>query len=211
MKNLSLLLNFVLVLAVTFLYYLHFSEKQGVANEVQITKETLAPIQVMKPKEIKASSIVYVNADSLFDNYEYVKKLKKETESKHSNLEAEYNAKAKKLQEDYVAYQQKISQALITPEQAKKTEDDLMRRKDELEQMQEKQDELLNETQKKNAQIQKTINDFLAAYNKNVGYNFVLAYTQNGGSVLFANDSLDITKEVLEGLNANYKKAQEKK
>ena len=42
---------------------------------------------------------------------------------------------------------------------------------------------------------------------KNVGgksYNYVLGYTKGGG-ILYANDSLDITRSLLEGLNKDYK------
>jgi len=201
MKNLSLLLNAILIIAISILYYFHFSNPQ----QSLVATDNTPTLQVAQPKDIKNSSIVYINADSLFENYAYVQELKQEAEIKHAQLEAEFNTKAKKLQEDYAIYQQKLGQALITPEQAKATEENLLKRKNELDQMEQRQAALLEDTQKKNIIVQKRINEFLTAYNKKTGYKFVLTYTANGGSVLFANDSLDITKDVVAGLNAIYK------
>ena len=41
---------------------------------------------------------------------------------------------------------------------------------------------------------------YLKTYNKNQQYDFILGYSRGGG-ILFANDSLDVTKQVVEGLN----------
>ncbi len=66
MKSLSLSLNILLLLAVAVLYYLHFST----------TKTTVAPATINKlplvatKMDVKASTTVYVNYDSLMDNYE---------------------------------------------------------------------------------------------------------------------------------------------
>ena len=66
---------------------------------------------------------------------------------------------------------------------------------------------LMEKTQKKNEEIRKTIIDYLEGYNNNSQYDYILTYTdQPGGFILIANDSMDITNEVLAGLNANYKK-----
>ena len=207
MKNLSLVINSVLALAVAVLYYFHFSQKTVIADVPLVSSDTAAAVvlPLAQPTDIKPTKIVFVNADSLLEKYEYLKDLKKETEAKHSKLEAQYNAKAQKFQEDYVAYQQKATQGTITQDQAKNTEEDLMKRKKELDEMEQQLNLLIEETQKKNAVAQKNVTEFLKEYNKNTNYNYVLAYTSNGGSVLFAKDSLDITRDVLNGLNARYK------
>lgn len=211
MKNLSIVLNGILLLAVIVLYYLHFSGKSEASIKPVVMADTASIVlPVAMPEEIKPSSIVYVNADSLLENYDFLKALKKETETRHSKLEADYNVKAKKFQEDYLAYQQKANQGAVTADQAKGIEQDLMKRKADLEQMEQQINDLMEEAQKKNAVAQKNVSDFLKEYNKNTNYNFVLAYTSNGGSVLYARDSLDITKEVVDGLNTRYKQSMRK-
>ena len=210
MKNLSHILNGILALAVLVLYYLHFSATTEAAINAPIetsitTNDTTIVYPIAHAKDIRPSQIVYINADTLLEKYEYLKVLKKETEAKHSKLEGDYTMKAKKFQEDYLAYQQKANQGAVTADQAKGIEEDLMKRKTELDLMEQQLNEILEEAQKKNSIAQRNVTDFLKEYNKSTNYNYVLAYTSNGGSVLFAKDSLDITKEVIEGLNARYK------
>jgi len=50
-----------------------------------------------------------------------------------------------------------------------------------------------------------TVANFLKRYNKDSKFDFILNY-RNGGDLLFQNPGLDITADVLKGLNADYKK-----
>ena len=205
MKNLSSILNVILAIAVIYLYYLHLKSPEIAAvstTKNENVKETAkVPLQ---PGEIKPSKIVYINADTLFEKYQYVKEIKKETNAKQSRMESVYKEKAQLLQQDYMEYQQKASQGMISQDQAKTTEEDLSKRKTELDKMEEQINLLMDETQKKNQEIQKEINDFLKEYNKTGEYNYILAYTTIGGSILYASENLDITKDVVRGLNERY-------
>ena len=207
MKNLSIALNIVLVIAVTYLYVLHFKGQKHhdtlVSN--QTTSDSLKPMLPIIPKDIKASKIVFVNADSLLKNYEGIKMLKKETEMRQTRLESTYKEKAQKLQSDYVELQRKAQAGTINSDQAKAGEEDIMRRKSELDGMEKQLGELADETQKKNAALQNRINRFLVEYNKKSNYNYILSYSANGGNVLLGSDSLDITAEIVNGLNAQFK------
>jgi Skp family chaperone for outer membrane proteins len=42
----------------------------------------------------------------------------------------------------------------------------------------------------------------LKSLQSQIGYDYILSYSKGGGQVLLANDSLEITKEVLELLNS---------
>jgi outer membrane protein len=44
--------------------------------------------------------------------------------------------------------------------------------------------------------------EYIQEYNSNAKYDFIL--TKMGGNMLYANDALDITKAVVEGLNTKY-------
>ncbi|HVA99026.1 MAG TPA: OmpH family outer membrane protein [Bacteroidia bacterium] len=159
----------------------------------------------------KSLKIMYINADTLLANYQYVLDVKKDAETQHNQIQTVYEAKAQKLQSDYQAYQEKVSKGLISQNDAKKTEADLMSRKQELDNLQAKMNDIMDSAQKKNVDIQKKVDDFLTRLQKEKHYDYVLTYTASGGSVLYANDSLDITKVVLDGLNAEYNKSNPKK
>ena len=58
-----------------------------------------------------------------------------------------------------------------------------------------------------------TISDYLKKHAEEKGYQYVLTYSKTNPSVIYADSKLDITKEVVEGLNKEYtnKKASDKK
>ena len=62
--------------------------------------------------------------------------------------------------------------------------------------------ELSAEEQKNNIALRDSINNFLTEYNKAHGYDLILS--KMADNILLANEALDITKEVIEGLNERY-------
>ncbi len=158
------------------------------------------------PKEIKASKVVYVNVDVINEKYNMLKDFSTDILQQQQRLEGAYQAKAQKLQQDYAELQQKMSQGLLSENQGIAAQKDIMSRKEEIDKMEAQLQALADKTQKKNEEIRKTVVDYLKEYNKNSKYDYILSYTEGpGGIVVLANDSLDITTEVLEGLNAQYK------
>jgi outer membrane protein len=216
-KNLSLILNVVLLVAVGILYYLHFTcssdcEKTSEASGGDSTTAVIP--QVRLPKEIKESRVVYINVDEMNEKYDFIKDFSASALSKQARLENAYGSKLQKFQEDYADLQEKASQGLLSENQANAAQEDMMKRRDELDQMKMQLQGLMEEVEKNNVQAHKDVVQYLKEYNKNSQYNYILTYTDGpGGMVLVANDSLDITDEVLEGLNAQYNatKASKKK
>jgi len=197
-------------MAVVFLFYLHYSDDKAGDENLDVTSNNDTAVVVGDDGEHKQRNIAFVNADSLTEKYEYLKVLKRVTEAKQVKLEKAYNAKATKFQEDYLEYQQKGSQGLITADQAKAIEEDLIKRKSDIEIMEQQLDELIQDAQRKNIIAQKNINKFLKKYNLSHKYDMILAYTEAGGTVLLANDTLDISKKVIEGLNMEYQESIKK-
>jgi outer membrane protein len=83
MKNLSLILNAVLIVAVGVLFYLHFSTK-GSAKASPARSASMNLVQPDVP-------IVYVNIDTLLNNYDYFKDMQNDFADKQSEMEAELN------------------------------------------------------------------------------------------------------------------------
>ena len=211
-KNLSLILNVVLLIAVAILYYLHFACKNSCetyTNTADSTKIVVPP--VMSPKEIKASKIVYINSDILNDKYDFVKDLVAVAQTKQQRLESVYQKKGQEFQQKYTELQQKAGQGLLSENQTKEAEDALQKDKLEIDKLEAQLQSLADEFQKSNEEVRKTVVDYVKEYNKTGQYNYILTYTTGpGGIVLLANDSLDITNEIVEGLNAQYKAKKKK-
>lgn len=212
-KNFSLLLNVILAIAVIVLYYLHFSSA-ACCNETAAATDSTAVVKpvVMSPKEIKASKMVYVNLDILNEKYEYIKDVNTSAKAEQSSLEKQYQTKGQKLQQDYVAFQQKAQGGLLSENQINTEQESFAKRKDELDKLELKLQELMDKIQQRSDEMYATIKDYLKEYNKTSNYNFVMAYSAGPLSpVLIANDSLDITNDILEGLNAQYRADKGKK
>ena len=65
-------------------------------------------------------------------------------------------------------------------------------------------DNLLDKLKEEEAALTDSIHNdlmtYLKEFNKSNKFDFILGYSRGGG-ILFANDSLDITKKVIEGIN----------
>jgi len=209
LKNTSFVINLVLVAAVAVLYYLHFKGGHMSKPDEQKSGKDSSIVHVkFDPGHLKNSKIVFVNADTLYSNYVYVKDLRKESADRQSRLESTFTQKRDKLQQDYMDLQQKASQGKLSSDQAKVEDESLMKRKAELEGMQKQMTELADEMQKKNTVMEEKIHQYLKEYNKNSHYSYILSYSSLGGSMLLGTDSLDITREVLNGLNEQYKEGK---
>ncbi len=194
MKNLSLIINVVLAIAVAALFYLRYKDKQDEAAP--------APVAV----EAKGKPIVYVNVDSLLTKYEYFKDVRKVLESRRFQLESELQTRGRSLQNEVAFFQQRAP--TMTQEQGRATEAALQKKQQDIVAFRDQSAQRLQvEEQGKNEELYNRIAAYLKKYNKQNKYEYVLGYTKGGG-ILFADASLDATKRILDGLNAEYKQQQ---
>jgi outer membrane protein len=195
-KNLSLTLNVVLLVAVAVLYYLHFSSRKAPAAAVR-TADTRAAAGGQKTDQY-----AYVNVDSLLTNYDYFKATRTQLEDRRKKLETEIAGRTRSLENEVVSAQRKAN--TMTLEQAQLTEQNLRRKGQELERYQnDAARQLAEEEQKKNEELINNISLYLKKHTEDKPYKIVFGYSKGGG-ILYATDSLDITQEVLKGLNQDY-------
>ncbi|MGL5913236.1 MAG: OmpH family outer membrane protein, partial [Bacteroidales bacterium] len=115
-------------------------------------------------------------------------------------------ARMKKFETDARDFQNKVEKGLITRSQAQQLQEGLAKREQELMQLrQQLQMELQEEEAVMLRQIQSNIHDYIQEYNKEKGYSLILSNSGNN-VLLYGASSLNITSEVLKGLNANYVK-----
>lgn len=203
MKNISLALNALLLVAVSYLYYLHFSSSRSNPSLAETSDSTNTVVEIA-PKDVKDYPIVYVNADSLYEKYDYVIALKKDLLSKQKFMENSYQTQVQDFQQKYYQLQQQAQAGQITADQAKIEEEKLAKQKETIDGLEMNLGKLQEEIAKKNQGVQVLIGEFLERYNKDGLYKFVLAYTSTTGGILFADSELDITNDVVGGLNAEY-------
>lgn len=193
-NNTSLIWNIVLTLAVAVLFFLHFSGNSGGDSGA-----------VADGAVVAGRKTVYVQVDSLLKNYDFFKETKKELENKNFQLENDLNQKGRSLQNEVQFFQQRAQ--TMTPEQARSTEAQLMKKQQDLVAYRDQAAQsLAQEEAQKNELLYKNIRAYIEKYNKENGYEYVLGYSLGGG-ILFANPSLDVTKKIIDGLNKEHKES----
>ncbi|GAB4496330.1 MAG: hypothetical protein OHK0019_27810 [Saprospiraceae bacterium] len=192
MKNLPLILNIVLFALVGHLYYLNLKKPQS------------AEQQVILPSSSQADGvkIAWVNADTLNEKYEWLKQQKATIEQRLRNAENTLQSKEEALMRDAQALQEKFATGTMTQADAEKQQAALMQRGQKLEEEKSRLSKSLADDQKKALdELYSNLEAKLKEISGQIGYDYILSY-QRGGQILLANDSLDITKQVLEMLNA---------
>ena len=201
MKNISLILNAVLILAVGTLFYLHFSS--GNSSDKGSSQTQVAST------EGPGSGIVFVNIDSLLNSYSYFQDLQGEFADKQAELEAELNNRGRQYEASALDFQNKVQKGLVTRSEAQNLEQQLMQEQQNLLQLRDQMSlELQEEEQVSNRRLINAIMEYLKEYNQEYNYQFIFS-NSFGDNVLFANQGLDITNSVLEGLNAQYESEKE--
>ncbi len=155
--------------------------------------------------EATSGAIVYVNSDSLLNNYEYFKELKTTFEGKSKKAQADLSAKGQAFQREVATYQQSAN--TMSADQRATTEERLARKQQELATYnQNAGNALASEEAAENEKLYNKVSEYLKVHAKEKGYKFVLTYSKVDPTVLYGDPALDVTKEVVTGLNATYKK-----
>ena len=201
MKNLSLILNAVLIVAVGVLFYLHFSSSKS-SDEGHISGG-------MALEQLTDMPIVYINIDSLLNNYSYFHDMQEEFADRQSEMEAELNLRSRQYETSALDYQNKVQKGLVTRRDAAELEQQLLQEQQSLLQLRDQLSmQLAEEEQVRNRRLINNIMEYLVEYNKDYNYQFIFS-NSFGDNVLFANEQLDITSSVLEGLNEQYESEKE--
>ena len=207
MKNASLLINIVLLLAVVVLYVLHFTQGPIYSNSEPGLVGKTAPGPGFGPNE--NVKIAFVNTDTLLEHYDYFSKKRQELEARGKQVETDLAGRMRRLENEYLTAKSKVDKGTMSQSLMIETEKDLARKQQEIQVYKEEQAGKLMEQEKAiNLQLNNNIRNYMKAYGKTHGCRYVLGMSGAGG-VLYANDSLDITKQILEGLNNEFKGKQE--
>ncbi len=192
MKNLSPILNAILLVAVGVLFYLHFSANKRPSADDKSSDAAL-------PGELK---VAYINSDSVLQNYEYLKANRVQIEAKTKKIEQEYRNRAQGLQNEITAYQRNVTN--MTLGQVKAVEEDLGKKQQNLQMYQQSlSQQLMEEEAKLNKELYDRVTAYLKKYAAEKNLQFVLKYDPSS-DVLFAGEALDVSKDVIAGLNAEY-------
>jgi outer membrane protein len=196
MKKSGIIIQAVLAVAVIGLYILYFTGKHNSSSSSTSSSDSTSVA--------KSGAIAFVEIDSVMANYNMAKDMLKEIESKGKQYDTELNSKTKSLQQNYQDLQYKAQRGLEVRSKLEQMGQQLQADEQNLYKL---RDSYGAQLQEENAvMLRKSLNsimEYIKEYNKSKGYTFVLGNTFDG-KILYADPSVDITKEIIKGINEKY-------
>ncbi|MDR2584678.1 MAG: OmpH family outer membrane protein [Prevotellaceae bacterium] len=203
-RNLLLIANIVLAVAVAALYVFYFT---GICNKKPVGS-VASEIALHTP----SGAIVYIQVDSLVNALDLFHDLRSEWEAKAKVIDDDLTKKGRTFERDYNDFVEKVQKGLITRAQAETQGAQLEARQRDLQQYsQKKQMELAEEEQVVLNNVIYEIKKYLTAYNAEHNFSLILATNGTPGIILEGDTGLDITKDIVLGLNALYATQHNKK
>lgn len=196
MKKTPLILSIVALAGVIVLAVLmltaHPSSKKAVVNS-GVTPE--------------AGAIVYFNLDRVLAEYDMANDLRSVVETKVESINQEVTRRGNKLDSDARSFQDKMDKGLLTRSVAEAQYQKLQEQQAAFQNYAaEKEQEIAEEQAVMMNQLADAIKTFIDEYNAEKQYAMILT-TQGDilpAPVVTADEALDITDDILEGLNAAY-------
>ena len=199
MKRTSLIINVILIVAVAALYVFFFSHPRSSTGKNREKSAGLDTSQVITPK------IVYVNIDTLLASYDMFTDFQNKLSDKQKASEDKLNTRGQKWQNKVTEYQNNMKRGLVTRSEAQKIEQQLSQEQQEIMKMKnDLSSKLMEEQQVSYRKVLFSVVDYLNGYSKLHHYQYVLSTTL-GGNLLYGDKDLDITRDVVNGLNLKYK------
>lgn len=203
MKNISGVLNAVIILAVSILYYLHFSSNQDAEIVVAEVEEILDVKESVEIEKIE-SNIGYINIDSLQEKYKFHDELTKKLKARESKYKREMTTKTSVFERKVMEFQKKAPTMTQSEGQARQKE--LGEEEQTLYKLGEEFEiKLQNEQIKLNDELQNKIKNYIKEFNKERNYDIIIgSSSRTGNMVLYFNEGINISSEVTQGLNDQY-------
>lgn len=195
--NLNLLLNIIVLIGLVILYILHFTSQKPEQPSAQVTA-------ALQKTSGKALSVVFVNIDSLNARYEFIKVLRSDLESTGKRLQNEVLSEQSSLEKEAADFQKQISAGTISEDKAKVVYESLMQKQQMLVEKKDRYtQQVANQELDMNIRLLDTVTNFLKRYNQTYHFDYILTH-KTAGDILVANDTLDITSDVVSKLNQEY-------
>jgi len=199
MEKNSVIIYALISLAIAGSYALHFT---GNKNKKEVVRTEFV---AGGATDISAGVIVSIDIDSIIFNFDMFKDRRGELLEKQRRAEADFTTRTNRLERDVREFQEQVNRVLITravQEQRAQIlaqqEQDLINYGNQL------QADLMEEEQVMNRQIIDYIMKFLEERKSEYNYSYVLGKSF-GGMILYSEPMLDITAEILDGLNRKYR------
>ena len=199
MKNASLILNFVLLLAVGVLFYLHFSSnKKG--PEPRVATASGNRVSSAAHGDCK---IAYFDMDSINNSFVLIKDVKSQLSREEEKINNELTRLQKTYNDRITHYQgQANTMSQVESENANR---EILQLQDKIRSTKQNMESKYQDLYMRKMQdVKSKVEEYLKEYNKDRGFAYILAYEP--GFIFYRDSTLNITRDIIAGLNDKYRK-----
>ena len=193
----QLVWNLILLTGIIILFILYFTHPPAPPQNAAVQQ---------KLQSGKSISVVFVNSDSILEKYTLVKSMKDELDADGKRLEKEIRSNQQQYEKEAAAFQKQMNDHSLPEDKAQARYEELMQKQQAILQLKDTYTQQLADKEvSMNILLLDTVTNFLKRYNREHKYDYILSFKQGGG-LMVGNDTLDITREVIDALNREYRK-----
>jgi outer membrane protein len=202
MKYISILFSAAALLLVGVIYFSQDHEISKLKKQVEAAKSGSG-----SSGGASNFKIAYFDLDTLQDRYEFMKDVKNEAVDRENAMNQDLARRDRENQQQVEEWRKRgntMTQAEVEEANQKlqTMQQEFANHKQDLEQ------NLYKFEEDKRTKIRKAIEDFIKEYNKGKNFAYIIAY-DNANSIIYNKDTLyNITNDLVNGLNADYKKTK---
>jgi len=198
MKNYNYIINGALTVAIIILFILQFTGRKADSNRPVSIEALLDSTGFHLP-------VAYIRTDSLLMNYKFYNDLTEANLKKIEDKKLDINKRSENFQKQVYDFQEKAQRNLfISPDRQRQEENRLTTMRDDLQKyVAQVEQELSIENDKMQRQLHDTIVNAIKLFNTPKKYELIFSNTGTD-NLFYADDSYDITQEIIDFLNARY-------
>jgi outer membrane protein len=185
----------LLVITLLFIACGNAGTKQGKAADPQTSTEAQQAV------ETKITDIAYINFDSIVQNYDYYHDLRREFEQKAKKKDEEFTSKVNTLKAEVKTFSEKYEKMILTRSEAEEQRLRLEQREKDLN---EEYSKIMSQLGEEEAVMSRKVVDAVQTYVKKYNVDKKYSLILNAATIIVGAPSMDITSEILNGLNQEY-------
>lgn len=147
--------------------------------------------------------IAFVDVEQLMKGYDETKAMEADLKAKQDKLKFSLDSLALGFQQRVQDYERKMGS--MSPQSRQQIEQKLRQEQQQIQGQQQQASQMLQQISQESFEaLSKKVDSFVEIYAKDKGYKMILG-TNGKGTVMYGDEKLDVTEQVLEKLNEAYK------
>ncbi|MBQ6956283.1 MAG: OmpH family outer membrane protein [Bacteroidales bacterium] len=195
------IINGILLLGLVLIYIFHFTGIGAKGGKSLVNADAKAPVAVSEG----GLKIAYINTDTLMAKYQYAIDLQKQLKDFQTAKENSYKQQMTQFQKDYQAYVGGGGENMTLSQQQAK-EKELTDRAARLQNLEgELAQQVAEKTMQESEKMTNAVYAFIREYNAaNQQFDIIFSRSFSSSPILYGNEGMDITDEIVKGLNEEY-------